>query len=491
MKNLFLTLSIFLSFASTFSQNITAKLIDKNTKSPIPFATIKTGEYSGVLSNEEGYFSLNLDDENLKNVTISCMGFKSKTLTVETIKISNFIIPLEESVNQLKEVYISNKKPNADDIIAKVRLKINENYDFTLNKYNIFYRATDYADFKSLDFEIEKVSHVSTKNIGKVNYSLDSLSKHIIASKIIQFSDFKGEFTLLDKDSSKLVVARATKLIDHKKDFSIDNVQEKAQELMLKYLDTSKTYKLKTGIFKVEDSLSLADEDFKDDKKNEHNISNLKHKTSSLLKNSQYYDSSLLYAILNPDLYDYTFEDISNYNDDLTYVISYEPRKSKAKYAGKIFVSSENYAVVKLDYTYYKSRHGSKLNLKLLLGVKYIENLNEGTILYQKTSENKYQPKYIKQISGSYFYVSRGLKFIENSRAKNKIGIDFKIEGDNRNKQELLVTANGKLTLDDFKLIKEAKTVPIQLLKKFENTTWKNEETLEPLEEMKGIGNEN
>jgi len=29
------------------------------------------------------------------------------------------------------------------------------------------------------------------------------------------------------------------------------------------------------------------------------------------------------------------------------------------------------------------------------------------------------------------------------------------------------------------------------MLKKFENTTWKNEETLEPLEEMKGIGNGN
>ena len=194
--------------------------------------------------------------------------------------------------------------------------------------------------------------------------------------------------------------------------------------------------------------------------------------------------------ILNPDLYDYTFEDNSYYNDDLTYVISYIPRKSKVKYSGYIYVSSENYAVTKLDYFFYKSRHGSKLNLKLLLGVKYIENLNEGTILYQKNSENIYQPKYIKQISGSYFYVSRGLKFIENSSAKNKIGIDFTIEGNYRNKQELLITANSKLTLNDFKLIKEAKKVPIQILNKFENSTWKNEETLEPLEEMKQFSGE-
>ncbi len=196
----------------------------------------------------------------------------------------------------------------------------------------------------------------------------------------------------------------------------------------------------------------------------------------------------LLYGILNSDLYDYTFEDVTYYNDDLTYVISYKPRKSKAKYAGKIFVNSENYAVTKLNYAFYQSRHGSKVNLKLLLGAKYIENLSEGTLLYQKNSENTYQPKYIKQTKGSYFYVSRSLKFIENSKAKNKIGIDFKIEGDNRNKEELLVTANSKVTLDDFKLIKEAGKAPIQMLKKFENSTWNNEETLEPLEEMKAFG---
>uniref|UniRef100_UPI0040476C01 hypothetical protein n=1 Tax=Mariniflexile sp. TaxID=1979402 RepID=UPI0040476C01 len=189
---------------------------------------------------------------------------------------------------------MTNKKLDADAIIAKVRSKINENYDFILTKYNIFYRATDYADFKSLDFEIEKASHVSSKNINKANYSLDSLSKHIIASKIIQFSDFKGELFQLDKDSSKLVVAKATKLIDHKKDFSIDKVQEKAQALMLKYLDTTKTYKVKTGIFKVEDSLSLTDGAFKKAKEKENKISNLKQQTHSLIKNSQFYDGSLL-----------------------------------------------------------------------------------------------------------------------------------------------------------------------------------------------------
>lgn len=488
MKKLVLLITLFFTSMCITSQNITAKLVDKNNETPIPYATIKTGEFNGVISNEEGYFSLNLEDIETKTITISCMGYQSKTLNIATIKAYGFVIYLKEAMNQLSEVYISNKRPNADSIIAKVKAKLNENYDINLNKYNIFYRGTDYANFKSLDFEIEKASHVKSKNLKKANTSLDALSKHIISSNIIHFSDFKGELSSLDKDSSKLVVNKATKLIDHKNDFSIEAVQEKAQKLVLKYLDTTKTYKIKTGLFKIEDSLSLKDKDLKDDEKSEYDVSHLKNTTSSLLRKSMFVGHSFLKTILDPKLYDYTFEDVGYNNDDLTYIISYKPRKGKAKFTGKLFISDENYAITKVDYKYYESRHGEKLNLKFILGIKFIENVSEGTYIYEKNSENKYHPKYIKRIKGAYFYVNRNLKLIENSREKNKVSFSFKIEGDNRNKEEILFTEVNNITLEDFALIKQEKVAPYKLLKAFEKATWQNEETLEPLEEMKRFG---
>ncbi|MDD7887373.1 carboxypeptidase-like regulatory domain-containing protein [Flavivirga sp. 57AJ16] len=486
-KLVLLTMFLFISMCIN-SQNITAKLVDKNNGNPIPYATIKTGEFSGVISNEEGYFSLNLEGLQTKTITISCMGYQNKTLHIKTLKTFNFVIPLEAAINQLNEVYISNKRPNADSIIAKVKAKLDENYDINLNTYNIFYRGTDYINFKSLDFEIEKASHVKSKNLKQANKSLDSLSKHIISSNIIHFSDFKGELSSLDKDSIKLVVNKATKLIDHKNDFSIEAVQEKAQTLVLKYLDTTKTYKVKTGWFKIEDSLALKDEDFKDDKENEYEVSYLKSTTGSLLLKSMFVGNSFLKTILDPKLYDYTFEDVGYNNDDLTYIISYKPRKGKAKFTGKLFISDENYAINKVDYKYYGSRHGEKFNLKLILGIKFIENVSEGTYIYEKNSDNKYQPKYIKRIKGNYFYVNRDLKLIENSREKNKVGFSIKIEGDNRHKEEILFTSVKAISLEDFALIKQEKVAPFTILKAFEKTIWQNEETLEPLEEMKRFG---
>ncbi|MDO5981146.1 carboxypeptidase-like regulatory domain-containing protein [Flavivirga spongiicola] len=488
MKKLALLTVLLLIGINIHSQNITAKLVDKSNDAPIPYATIKTGEFSGVISNEEGYFSLSLEDLQTKTITISCMGYQNKTLSIKAIKGFNFVVPLEAAINQLNEVYISNKRPNADSIIARTKAKLGENYDINLNKYNIFYRGTEYANFKSLDFEIEKASHVKSKNLEKANKSLDSLSKHIISSNIIHFSDFKGELSSLNKDSTKLVVNKATKLIDHKNDFSIDAVQEKAQTLVLKYLDTTKTYKVKTGLFKVEDSLSLKDEDFKDDEKNEYEVSHLKSTTGSLLRKSMFVDNSFLKTILDSKLYDYTFEDVGYNNGDLTYIISFKPRKGKAKFTGKLFISDENYAITKVDYKYYGSRHGKKVNLKFLLGIKFIENVSEGTYIYEKNSANKYQPKYIKRIKGAYFYVNRDLKLIENSHEKNKVGFSFKIEGDNRNKEEILFTDINHITLEDFASIKQEKVAPFTMLKAFEKTMWQNEETLEPLEEMKRFG---
>ncbi|MFD0835783.1 carboxypeptidase-like regulatory domain-containing protein [Mariniflexile aquimaris] len=485
MIKLYFFFFIFLVSTLGFSQNITAKLIDKNTKNPIPFASIKTGDYSGVITNEEGYFSISDENQESTILNISCLGYKSKSLTIKDLKTLNFIVALDEAFNQLNEIYISNRKPNADSIIARVKRKFSENYNVSLKTYNIFYRATDYIDFENLDFEIDKASHVKKQQLERANSDLDGLSRDIINSKTIHFTDFKANFYTQDKENSKLVITKATKLIDQKNDFSLNQVEKRAQHIVLKYLDTTKTYKVKSGLFKVEDSMSLKNEAIKNKQKNELQLNDLKNSTNNLLYKSQLRENSFLSSILNSNLYQYSLAAIAYYNDEITYIISYKPKKGKAKYTGKLYVNDENYAISKLDYTFFEDRYGSKLNLKLLLGVKYIENLKRGLIIYQKNEDNIYQPKYIKQETGSYFYVNRDLTLIENSKNRNKVSSNFKIEGNGRQKVEILFTSSSTNTQEEFNSIKQEKTAPYQILNKFDKGIWNNEETLEPLEEMK------
>ena len=71
--------------------------------------------------------------------------------------------------------------------------------------------------------------------------------------------------------------------------------------------------------------------------------------------------------------------------------------------------------------------------------------LAKALIFSKNQSDSTYQPKYIKRVKGSYFYINRDFKLIENSPQKNKVGFGFKIEGDSHTKEEFLLTAMGKL----------------------------------------------
>jgi hypothetical protein len=490
MKNIFICISFFYFNSFIFSQNITVKLIDKNNGTAIPYANIKTGEYSGVISNEEGFFTI-IETQSVNSITISCLGYKNKTLSIPDLKSLNFIVRLEESINELNTVYVSNKRPNADSIIARARQNISKNYDTKLYKHEIFSRETAYMDFDRLDFEIEKASHVKKKNLESANKSMDSLSKAIINSKTKHFKDFKADLFTNDSTNSKLKVYKATELIDQKNNLSIEEVQNKAQHIILKYLDTTLTYKLKTGLFKIEDSLSLKDNDNTKQSKNEYQVKDLNEQANNILKRSQFYENSMLSKILDAALYEYHFDDVSYFNNELIYIISYKPKRSKSKYTGKLFIADDTYAITKVNFEFADGKRGEKLNLKLILGVKYIENMRKGTVIFQKDTLNKYQPQYIKYEEGRYFYVSRPLKFIENSPEKNKTSFDFTIEGNIMTKQELLITTSSKINLAVFNKLTEEKTVPYLKLNTYDATIWGQDKTLEPLTEMKEFKGEN
>lgn len=467
-----------------FSQSLTAKVVDIHNQ-PIPFATVQTAEFSGVITNEEGFFTINLEDVSSNNITFSCLGFASQTISIDDIKKNDNIIVLEGFIDELSKVFLSNTTPDADDIIQKVNSNLSKNYKHNNQTVQFFHRNTAYADFDRFEAKVTRASGMKKRQHEGVNKSLDSLTKTIINSNTVYFQDYLGDLMIKNKNEAKINVHKATSLVDNSKNFSLDNVQTKAQDLILKYLDTTLTYKLKTGIIKVEDSLSLKSNDSDNDFDEVFDVKNLKGETHGLLHDAQTYDDSFMKKIVNPDLYKYEFIDVTGFNGELVYIIGFKPRRAKAKYAGKLYVTDETFAVIKLDYDFGKGKRGEKFNLKLLLGIKYVENINNGTIIYQKNVDGTYSPKYINQEEGRYFYVNRPLKFIENSKERNKVAFNFVIEGSARFKQELFIMDKTNLDNSKFASFTEPEDVPYQTLKQYDPSIWKAYNAIEPLEEMK------
>jgi len=377
--------------------------------------------------------------------------------------------------------------PTAEDIIREVNKALPVNYDGDYQRYQMFYRQTSYMEFDNLDLTINKATGVSKKQVGLASAQLDSLTNSIITSKMIEFKDYSGDILLKNKDTAKIAIQKATKLIDSKKDFSIDKIQVRAQNVILKYLDTTLTYKLKTGLFKIEDSLSLNQDESEKDTTNEFSMNNIKSGVIGSLKQGQFYEEAFMSKILDPNLYRYSFVDASFLDGSYIYVVSFRPRKAKSKFSGNLYISANDYAILKADYSYSKGKEGTKFNFKLLLGIKFIENINKGTVIFRRKPEGKYYPYYIRKESGNYIYVRRPLKFIENSSEKYKVAFDFLLEGGSREKQELLILKTNVLATNEFEAYTAPDEVPFTLLEKFEPTIWQNNQIIEPLEEMKNF----
>ena len=147
---------IFIITISLNAQSFSAKIIDKSTKAPVPFAAVQTEQYKGVITNEEGVFNIDLEDNSISQVTISSLGYKKQVFIIEDIINTNYLIELEPSINELNTVFLNSSKPNADSIIARAVRNLSKNYKTENIKHNLFYRETAYMDFDNLDFEIKK-----------------------------------------------------------------------------------------------------------------------------------------------------------------------------------------------------------------------------------------------------------------------------------------------------------------------------------------------
>ena len=105
------TLLLFCCFALPsflFSQTLKGKIIDKKSNLPVVYAHILLPNEYGVVSNQEGVFTLVLKDEHLNvEVKISALGYETITMNSNNLS-QNIVIAMEPSEFILDEVVVGN-----------------------------------------------------------------------------------------------------------------------------------------------------------------------------------------------------------------------------------------------------------------------------------------------------------------------------------------------------------------------------------------------
>jgi len=166
MKQLvFLFFFISLSLQAQFQLNGIVK--DSKTEKPLPFATLKTKKGNSTITDVDGKFHFTWNNQP-ENLTISYVGYESKTISFSEIK-PFFIIYLTPKTNELREVAVSNINL-ANSIITKVIEQKDKNnpqkklHSFQFKSYN---KLVITANPDSIKGKIDTV-FVNTISKGKI-----------------------------------------------------------------------------------------------------------------------------------------------------------------------------------------------------------------------------------------------------------------------------------------------------------------------------------
>lgn len=465
-----------------FAQQVSGKILTKANE-PIPFATVQIGENYGVITNEEGNFSIATEGfKPTDSVHISCLGFEKSGLELKDFTSKEY--KLAEQVNELHEVYLTNKPLTIDSIMLYVNRNLKRNYKSDLIEYNIFSRRTEYILGKDADFEIDKSTGFKKKQLEAFNKDFDELERSLINNKSKQYTELVGLLKIKDPEESKIEIKKAIRLLDERNDQSVEKLAEKGKDIVLKHLDKDKIYTVKSGLFKMSDSVSLNEE--KNDKM-EDTINSLKfirNMIHNMVEDHGFTSKTILNFITDTKKYNYEIKDITFIGSEMVYVIEYAPRRSSADFEGTFYVSNETFAILKADYKFAKGRIGEKLNLKLLLGVKYIEQNKKGFVIYKKQDDGYYYPNYMTDQLDRYFYVDRPIKFKDNNSSE-KVSFDFKVEGVFKEKNEILIMDQKDILPSEYNATKEKRKIDYETLKAFDPNYWQDYNVLEPLKEMK------
>lgn len=478
---------VLLSLCCSFflrAQSYTGTVKDATTKTPIAFATIQYGEYSGIITNEDGVFTLQ-EEELLKvkdSVRITSMGYAEKGIWVATQRDS--IIYLKPKAFELKGVFLSSNPLSVEAIIDSVNANVTKNYAVsTLSRKRVFIRQSILSDMNKVDFEFKK-STIEEFNEKFLDSVVDLVPRN---SEYYQemAGDIYGNYS-----ENKLVVDKGARLFDKSKDISMEGIEETIDRVFKEKVKPDSYFKIKSGFFSTKiqvDSILKANEDADkvaeevDPKEDKWTFTKqMKRQVASIYKELLFNEDSKLDMLRKSNRYEFTQDNYTYINDEPVYIIHFEP-KGKKDFRGTLYVNTEDFAIVRADFN--NVRPLFKVGL---LGVRYGENVYRGTMLFEKGEAGVYSPKYVTLERGSYFGVDRPLKIIEKNkhvkgrRKQNELSFEIDVAGTQIDKYELVVFNNATISQATYDSTLENENAKATYLPKYDPDFWKGYTIMEP-----------
>ncbi|WP_299214430.1 carboxypeptidase-like regulatory domain-containing protein [uncultured Dokdonia sp.] len=465
------------------AQTVSARLIDSKTQEPIPFATIELSENQGVISNEDGIFTINLDQlKKIKDsVYISSMGYERKGIWMSSL--TDSVVRLSPKSFELKGVFLSSNPLSAEEVIEKVKENMDKNYYVQeLSKKKIFFRQSDFNTMKKVDFGFKK------STIEELNKELIDSIATLVPRESSYYREVVGDF-YGNYNKHKFHVDKAAELYDKSKDVSVDGLSERLETIFKENVKPDSYLKIKSGLFgtKVQlDSITAANEDANKVKVEVENTDDqnfqeqIKNRISELYTQLFFNEDSKIDILTKSNRYEFEIRDYTFIDEEPVYIIDFSP-KGKKDFKGTAFVNISDFAIVRLEFA--NVRPLFKFGL---LGIKYGEDVYRGKMLFTKNTSGSYSPRYLELENGNYFGVDRPLKVIEKNkhvkgrRKQNELSLALDVQGTSLSKYEMVVFNSEDISSTAYEAAPENKNVKATYLSKYDPAFWSGYTIMEP-----------
>ncbi len=465
-----------------FSQTITSRIVDKRTNKGIPYATVQYQENRGVITNEEGRFSIKNTDSNTlsDSLYISSMGYEKIAISLASELDS--IIYVEPKAIELNEVFLFDKELDVSEIMDRVKANIPKNYLEQARKQQVFFRQSSLNTLTKLDIDFEE------STIEELNKKfLDSVVS-ILPRNAAYYTETLANF-YQKPEEKKLELIKAAELYDKNNEGSMEALSAKLEKIFKDNVKPDSYLKIKSGWFgqkvqvdsilneSVKDSLTKAKQEAEG---NFPFLSNRKRELGNLYGELFYKKDCKIKIISKANRFEYTLRGYSAMEDTGVYIIDFIPKRSE-DFKGTIYVNIEDFAIMRIDYENVKSLKKIKL-----LGFSYEEITYKGTSIYSKGSNTGYSLRFMDKTLGRKMGVRRPLsvieknKYVKGKRKQNELSMEIDLINFNTEKYELVVFNTEAISEEAFTNTEENPSVKATYLSQYDPTFWSGFDIVEP-----------
>ena len=468
MKKIIILL-IFTAYCGINAQSITVQVKDSLTLSPIPFSTVSFSNNKGLISDENGTFQLITSELiNQDSLFVSSMGYEK--VSYPLLKFKDSIIYLSPKPVVLKDVILTNKRLSSIEIVQEVYKNIDKNYEKGLTKNKIFLSKRSISKtkrFKTSKFK-SSIEEINRSLLDSISNNLSKENKNALETLCYQFGNIEQ-----DKQKISLIKARETY---NKEDEILESLNTKLELYLKENIKSDSYFKIKSGLFggdlEIDGLHDVDSTDLEVISKKKNFAGNQRNTINNFYSTLFFNEDSDFNFILKPNKYTFSEPELNFIGEDLIYVIVCTP-KGNSKYKGTLYINSEDFALIRLDFENTKSLFKFKL-----LGVAFNQYLRTGKLLLSKFDNEKYNLSYAQITSNQIFSIDRPIRLIEKNknvkgrRKQNEISFKIDMAFDQENKFEIQVFESSKISADEFEKIEETNKILPEFLDEFTSNFW-------------------